>query len=81
MLSIHNLGRKWPLIYQTNQYKLPIAHVIESSLSLCNILHVVEFILIDFSLIVKQAVFAYVNYTRLRSWNQPVLNSEGKVSY
>ena len=81
MLSVHNLGRKWPLIYQTNQYKLPIAHVIKSSLSLCNILHVVEFILIDFSLIVKQAVFAYVNYTRLRSWNQPVLNSEGKVSY
>jgi len=29
---------------------------------------------------VKQAMFAYVNHARIRSWNQPVLSNEGKVS-
>jgi len=29
---------------------------------------------------VKQALFAYVNDTLIRYWNQPVLNNEGKVS-
>jgi len=29
---------------------------------------------------VKQAVCAYVNHARIRSWNQPVLRNEGKVS-
>jgi len=29
---------------------------------------------------VKQAIFAYVNHARIRSWNQPVLSNEGKVS-
>ena len=34
------------------------------------------FILIYFSLIVKQAIFfAYVNHARIRSWNQPVLRA------
>jgi len=28
---------------------------------------------------VKQAIFAYVNHARIRSWNQPVLSNEGKV--
>ena len=28
----------------------------------------------------KQAIFAYVNHARIRSWNQPVLSNEGKVS-
>jgi len=28
-------------------------------------------------LIVKQAHFAYVNHTRIGSWNQPVLSNEG----
>jgi len=27
----------------------------------------------SFSSIVKQAMFAYVNHARIRSWNQPVL--------
>ena len=34
----------------------------------------------DLSSIVKQAMFAYVNYSRIRSWNQPVLSNEGKLS-
>jgi len=29
---------------------------------------------------VKQAIFAYVNQVRIRSWNQPVLSNEDKVS-
>jgi len=29
---------------------------------------------------VKQAIFAYVNHARIRSWNQPVLSNEDKVS-
>jgi len=29
---------------------------------------------------VKQAIFAYVNHARIRSWNQPVLNNVSKVS-
>ena len=28
----------------------------------------------------KQALFAYVNHARIRSWNQPVLSNESKVS-
>ena len=39
-----------------------------------------QFILIDFSLIVKQALFAYVNHTQIHSWNQPVLSNQSKVS-
>jgi len=39
-----------------------------------------EFILIYFSAIVKQAIFANVNHARICSWNQPVLSNEGKVS-
>jgi len=31
-------------------------------------------------LIAKQVIFAYVNHARIRSWNQPVLSNEGKVS-
>jgi len=34
-----------------------------------------KFILIYFSSIVKQACYAYVNHTRIRSWNQPVLSN------
>ena len=30
--------------------------------------------------IVQQAMFAYVNRARIRSWNQPVLSNEGEVS-
>jgi len=37
--------------------------------------------LIHFSSIVKPAMFAYVNQTRISSWNQPVLSNEGKVSF
>ena len=37
-------------------------------------------ILIYFSSIVKQAIFAYVNYARIRSWDQAVWSNEGKVS-
>jgi len=29
---------------------------------------------------VNQLFFACVNYARIRSWNQPVLNNEGNVS-
>jgi len=29
---------------------------------------------------VKQAMFAYVNHARIRSWNQPKVCKEGKVS-
>jgi len=36
--------------------------------------------LIYFSSIVKQSMFVYVNHARIRSWNQPVLSNEGKVS-
>ena len=32
------------------------------------------------SLIVKQAIFLYVNQAQILSWNQPVLSNEGKVS-
>ena len=32
--------------------------------------------LICFSLIVKEAVFVYVNHSQILSWNQPVLNNE-----
>ena len=39
-----------------------------------------EFILIYYSSILKQAIFAYVNHARIRSWNQPVLSDEGWVS-
>ena len=39
-----------------------------------------QFILMYFSLIVKQAIFAYVNHARFRSWNQPVLSYQSKVS-
>ena len=28
----------------------------------------------------KQAMFAYVNQARIRSWNQPVLSNESQVS-
>ena len=31
-------------------------------------------------MILKLALFAYVNHTRIRSWNQPVLSNKGKVS-
>jgi len=27
-------------------------------------------------LIAKQAIFAYVNHARIRTWNQPVLSNE-----
>ena len=37
--------------------------------------------LVYFSLIVKQAMFAYVNHPRIRSWNQPVLINEGKIKF
>ena len=30
--------------------------------------------------IAKPAVLAYVNHARIRSWNQPVLSNESKVS-
>jgi len=40
-----------------------------------NFLLVFKFILIYFSLIVKQAIFAYVNHALIRSWNQPVLSN------
>ena len=40
----------------------------------------IKFILITFSLVVKQAMFAYVNYAWSHSWNQPVLSNESKVS-
>ena len=40
----------------------------------------ISFILIYFSLIVKHAIFAYVNHDSMRSWNQPVLRNDGKVS-
>ena len=33
-----------------------------------------------FRSIVKQALFAFVNHARIRSWNQLVLSNEGKVS-
>jgi len=36
--------------------------------------------LIYFSLIVKEILFAYLNDTRIRSCIQPVLTNEGKVS-
>jgi len=29
---------------------------------------------------VKQATSAYLNHARIRSWKQPVLSNEGKVS-
>jgi len=29
-------------------------------------------------LIVKHAIFAYVNHAQINSWNQPVLSNEGK---
>ena len=38
------------------------------------------FILIHFSLIVKQAYFAQLNRAWIRSWTQPVLSNEGEVS-
>ena len=41
----------------------------------CKLIHV----LIYFSSIVEQVMFAYVNHARIRSWNQPVLSNEGKV--
>ena len=39
----------------------------------------VWFIQFYFSLIVKQALFAYVHHAWIHSWNQPVLSNEGKV--
>ena len=36
--------------------------------------------LVYFSSIMKQALFAYVNHIWICSWNQPVLSNEGKVS-
>jgi len=36
-------------------------------------------VLICFSSIVKQVLFAYVNHAQICSWNQPVLSNEGKV--
>jgi len=38
------------------------------------------FILIYFSLIVKQAISAYVNHARIRSWNQPLLSNVSCVN-
>jgi len=29
---------------------------------------------------VKQAIFAYVDHTRIRSWNQPVPSNESAIS-
>ena len=40
-----------------------------------------EFILIDFSLIVKQEYFAYVNQAWICSRNQSVLSNEGEASF
>ena len=40
---------------------------------------VVQFMLIYFSLIVKQAIYL-LNHARIRSWKQPVLSNESKVS-
>ena len=41
---------------------------------------ILELMLINFSLIVKQAIFADVNHAWIRSsWDQPVLSNEGKV--
>ena len=34
----------------------------------------VKFIRVNFSSIVKQAMFVYVNHARIRSWYQPVLS-------
>jgi len=31
-------------------------------------------------LIVKQAMFAYVNHARIHSWNQPILSNEDNIS-
>ena len=39
-----------------------------------------SFILIYFSSIVKQEIFADVNQARICSWNKLVLDNEGKVS-
>ena len=36
-----------------------------------------KFIPINFSSIVKQATFAYVNHTGICSWYKPVLSNEG----
>ena len=36
-------------------------------------------VVVLFSWIVKQAIFSYVNHTRIRSWNQPVLHKERNV--
>ena len=36
-----------------------------------------KFILIYFSLVVKQAILAYVNHAEINSWNQSVLCNEG----
>ena len=33
-----------------------------------------------FSSIVKQGLFVYVIQVRIRSWNQPVLRNQGKLS-
>jgi len=33
-----------------------------------------------FCSIVKQTLFAYVNHAGIRSWNQPVLSNQSKVS-
>ena len=43
-------------------------------------IYLFQFILIYFSLIVKRAIFAYVNLAQICSSNQPVLSNEGKIS-
>ena len=40
-----------------------------------------QFILIYFSLIMKQVIFAYVSHIRIHSWNQPVLSKQQVESF
>ena len=50
------------------------------TISTTTLFSLVQFILICFSSIVKQAFFAYVNHARIRSWNQPELSNQSNVS-
>ena len=43
-------------------------------------INTLQFILILFRSIVKQAVFTKKNHEQIHSWKQPVLSNEGKVS-
>ena len=48
--------------------------------SLVWIFFISEFILIYLNSNVKQVFLAYVNYSCVHFWNQPVLSNEGKIS-